>query len=51
MISLEVDTFKGGFDEGAKRALYARFTDAIRRRAGMPAPGVSIVLREIEPID
>ena len=54
VISLEVNAFEGGLDEAAKRSLYARFTQAIRRRAGIApdarAP-VYVVLREIDPVD
>ena len=54
VISLEVNAFKGGLDESAKRSLYARFTAATRRHAGIApearAP-VYIVLREIDPIN
>ena len=54
VVSLEVNAFKGGLDESAKRSLYARFTEAVRRHAGIApqerAP-VYIVLREVDPIN
>ncbi len=54
VIALEVNALEGGLDEAAKRSLYTRFTEAIRRHAGIApearAP-VYIVLREIAPID
>jgi len=52
VISLEINAFRGGLDEAAKLSLYKRFTQVIRKRAGIPdnalAP-VYIVLREVEP--
>lgn len=52
VISLEINAFRGGLDEPAKISLYKRFTQAIRKHAGIPddvrAP-VYIVLREVEP--
>ena len=54
VISLEVNAFEGGLDEAAKCSLYARFTRAVRQRAGIApearAP-VYIVLREIDPVN
>ena len=54
VISIEVNCFEGGLDEPAKLSLYKRFTDAIRKHAGIPkearAP-VYIVLREVKPIN
>ena len=54
VISLEVNAFEGGLEEAAKRSLYARFTQAIRHRAGIAADvraPVYIVLREINPVN
>lgn len=54
VISLEINAFRGGLGEPAKLSLYERFTEAIRKHAGI-APGsrvpVYIVLREVEPLD
>ena len=54
VISIEINCFEGGLDEAAKLSLYKRFTDAIRKHAGIPkdarAP-VYIVLREVQPIN
>ena len=54
VISIEINCFEGGLDETAKLSLYKRFTDAIRKHAGIPkdarAP-VYIVLREVQPIN
>lgn len=54
VVSLEINTFKEGLDEAAKRSLYARFTEAVRRHVGIApeahAP-VYIVLREIDPVN
>lgn len=52
VISLEINAFEGGLDDTAKRSLYARFTEAIRRHAGIPKDvrvPVYIVLREVLP--
>jgi phenylpyruvate tautomerase PptA (4-oxalocrotonate tautomerase family) len=54
VISVEINAFEGGLDTPAKLSLYKRFTDAIRRHAGIPedtrAP-VYIVFREVTPIN
>lgn len=54
VISLEVNAFQGGFDVQAKKELFAQFTDAIRRHAGLPENDlvpVYIVMRDVPPAD
>ena len=52
VISLEINAFRGGLDEPAKLSLYVRFTEAIRKHAGIAPEArvpVYIVLREVDP--
>lgn len=52
VISMEINAFRGGLDEPAKLSLYHRFTQAIRKHAGIPAEALApvyIVLREVDP--
>ncbi len=52
VVSIEVNAFRGGLDDEAKRSLYRRFTDAVQIRAKMPSDTLApvyIVLREIDP--
>ena len=52
VIAIEVNCFEGGLNEAAKRSLYARFTEAVRERAGIPQGArvpVYVVVREMKP--
>lgn len=54
VITVESNVFEGGLDVAAKRALFARYTAAVRRHARIPdgevAP-VYVIVREVRPED
>ena len=54
IISLETNVFEGGLDAAAKRSLFRRYTEAVRRHAAMPDDGIApvyVIVRDVRPED